>query len=146
MGKLVLVIDLDPQTNATLMLIGEDRWSALNANGHTLARLFQDAMDPDHRKFDITATLQKGVSDVRSATTIDLLPSSLDLIDVQDKLASAPPVKFFSPNTIELLNRAVQSRIAEYDLVIGACPQNLGIITLNGLRVQGPSLNPKIPR
>src|SRR3546814_9392497 len=83
MGKRVLVIDLDPQTNATLMLIGEDRWSALNAKGHTLARLFQDAMDPDHRKFDMTATLQKGVSDVRSATTIDLLPSSLDLIDVQ---------------------------------------------------------------
>src|SRR3546814_13919376 len=61
MGKRVLVIDLDPQTNATLMLIGEDRWSALNAKGHTLARLFQDAMDPDPRKFDMTATLQKGV-------------------------------------------------------------------------------------
>src|SRR3546814_19653703 len=101
MGKRVLVIDLDPQTNATLMLIGEDRWSALNAKGHTLARLFQDAMDPDHRKFDMTATLQKGVSDVRSATTIDLLPSSLDLIDVQDKLASAPAGKFFSANRSE---------------------------------------------
>src|SRR3546814_4970203 len=81
MGKRVLVIDLDPQTNATLMLIGEDRWSALNAKGHTLARLFQDAMDPDHRKFDMTATLLKGVTDVRSATQIDLLPSSLPLIN-----------------------------------------------------------------
>ncbi len=27
MGKRVLVIDLDPQTNATLMLIGEDKWT-----------------------------------------------------------------------------------------------------------------------
>src|SRR3546814_4609124 len=81
-------------------------------------------MDPDHRKFDMTATLQKGVSDVRSATTIDLLPSSLDLIDVQDKLASAPAGKFFSANPIELLNRAVKSRIDEYDLVIVDCPPN----------------------
>src|SRR3546814_14389733 len=55
MGKRVLVIDLDPQTNAQLMLIGEDRWSALNAKRHTLARPFLDAMDPEHRNFDITA-------------------------------------------------------------------------------------------
>lgn len=145
MGKRVLVIDLDPQTNATLMLIGEDRWFDLNTKGHTLARLFQDAMDPDNRKFDIKATLQKGVSDVRSATTIDLLPSSLDLIDVQDKLASAPAGKFFSANPIELLNRAVKSRIDEYDIVIVDCPPNLGIITLNGLRISDHYIIPTIP-
>src|SRR5688572_18072743 len=42
-GKKVLVIDLDPQTNATTILIGEDKWAELNANEYTLARLFADA-------------------------------------------------------------------------------------------------------
>ena len=28
--KKVLVIDLDPQTNATLMLIGEEKWFSVN--------------------------------------------------------------------------------------------------------------------
>src|SRR5208337_2100934 len=29
-GKKVLVVDLDPQTNATVMLIGEEKWKDLN--------------------------------------------------------------------------------------------------------------------
>ncbi|MBM1169926.1 ParA family protein [Microvirga arabica] len=145
MGKRVLVIDLDPQTNATLMLIGEERWFELNSKEHTLARLFKDAMDPDNRKFDLDKTLQKRVSDVGAARTIDLLPSSLDLIDVQDKLASAPVGKFYAANPIELLWRAVKSRIDDYDIVIVDCPPNLGIITLNGLRISDGYIIPTIP-
>ena len=40
MYKRVLVIDLDPQTNATVMLIGENKWRELNDNEYTIARLF----------------------------------------------------------------------------------------------------------
>jgi chromosome partitioning protein len=50
-NKRVLVIDLDPQTNATVLLIGDARWGRLNANEHTLARLFKDAFEsPDNKK------------------------------------------------------------------------------------------------
>ena len=100
--KKVLVIDLDPQTNATLMLIGEEKWFSVNKKERTLARLFKDAMDPDDPGFDLDKTLQRKVSDVGSANTVDLLPSSLDLIDVQDTLASAPAGKFYAANPIDL--------------------------------------------
>ena len=43
-GKKVLVIDLDPQTNCTTMLIGEEKWQDLNRKGHTLYTLFKDAL------------------------------------------------------------------------------------------------------
>lgn len=145
MGKRVLVIDLDPQTNATLMLIGEDKWFELNNKERTLARLFKDAMDPDNRKFDLSKTLQKKVSDVGAAKTVDLLPSSLDLIDVQDTLASAPAGKFYAANPIEFLWRAVKSQIDEYDIILVDCPPNLGIITLNGLRISDGYIIPTIP-
>lgn len=145
MGKRVLVIDLDPQTNSTLMLIGEDKWFELNKKEQTLARLFKDAMDPDNRKFNLEATLQKRVSDVGAARTVDLLPSSLDLIDVQDKLASAPAGKFYAANPIDLLWRAVKGKLEDYDLVIVDCPPNLGIITLNGLRISDGYIIPTIP-
>lgn len=144
-GKKVLVIDLDPQTNATTMLIGEEKWRELNDSGRTLARLFKDALEPDNKHFDFDTALQKRVSDVTGARTLDLLPSSLDLIDVQDKLASTPSGKFYSVNPIELLWRAVKARLDDYDIVIVDCPPNLGIITLNGLRISHGYIIPTIP-
>jgi len=143
--KKVLVIDLDPQTNATVMLIGEDRWRELNDKEWTLARLFKDALDPDNKRFNLDAALQKRVSNVKEAQTIDLLPSSLELIDVQDRLASIPSGQFYSVNPIELLWRAVKSRLDDYDIVIVDCPPNLGIITLNGLRISHGFVVPTIP-
>ena len=144
-GKTVLVIDLDPQTNSTLMLIGEDRWFDLNAKGHTLATLFKDALDPGNKRFDLGAALQKHVSDVDAARTVDLLPSSLDLIDVQDRLAGVPSGKYYAVNPVDLLLRAVKSVLDNYDLILIDCPPNLGIITLNGLRISDGYIIPTIP-
>lgn len=143
--KRVLVVDLDPQTNATTMLIGENKWRELNKEGHTLARLFQDALEPDDKRFDYDATLQVGVSDVGSAHTVDLLPSSLDLIGIQDDLALAPAGKFHSVIPTELLWRALKAHLDDYDFVIVDCPPNLGIITLNGLRISQGYIIPTIP-
>jgi chromosome partitioning protein len=144
-GKKVLIIDLDPQTNATTMLIGEKRWQKINAESHTLARLFKDALDPDHPEFDLAETLQKNVSDVREVTSVDMLPSSLDLIDVQDRLATIPSGKFYAFNPIDILRRAVKPILDEYDIVLIDCPPNLGIITLNGLRISNAYIIPTIP-
>jgi chromosome partitioning protein len=152
-GQRVLVIDLDPQTNATTMLIGEDRWKKANAKGHTLATLFADSLeeDPSKKKFDLDATLITGASGVvgeyGAATpgSVDLLPSSLDLIDVQDRLAQMNPGQFYSNVPTDILRRAIRSRIDEYDWVLIDCPPNLGIITLNGLRISDGFVIPTIP-
>lgn len=143
-GQKVLVIDLDPQTNATVMLIGEKKWEDLNKRKLTLAKLFEDALDGG-RKFDLNGTVQRKVSNVRDVTTVDLLPSSLDLIDTQDKLGSVPPGRFYANNPIDLLARATRGLVDEYDYVLIDCPPNLGIITLNGLRMAQDYIIPVIP-
>jgi chromosome partitioning protein len=143
--KKVLVIDLDPQTNATTMLIGEEQWRELNKEGHTLACLFQEALEPDKARFDLKKTLQQRVSNVRDVRSVDLLPSSIDLIDVQDRLASVPSGKFYAINPIDLLRRQVRDFLDNYDLVLIDCPPNLGIVTLNGLRVANGYIIPTIP-
>ena len=144
-GKRILVVDLDPQTNATVMLMGEKRWKELNEKGWTLATLFRDALEPNDKKFDLAKTLQKRVSDVQGAEKVDLLPSSLDLIDTQDKLASAPTGQFYSVTPIDLLRLALKSKLEDYDLVLVDCPPNLGIITLNGLRISEGYVIPTVP-
>lgn len=145
--KRVLIIDLDPQTNATTMLIGEERWEALNQSGHTLAQLFKDAMmeDPAARRFDLEKTLQRNASNVRDVQNLDLIPSSLDLIDVQDRLASMPSGQFYSNNPTEVLSRALKPILEGYDYVLIDCPPNLGLITLNGLRIADGYIIPTIP-
>lgn len=146
-NKKVLIIDLDPQTNATTMLIGEDKWGKLNEDGHTLAQLFKDALEPEGatRKFDIEKTIQKGVSNVADVRKLDLLPSSLDLIDVQDRLAGMSSGRFYAENPTDLLRRATRGVIEKYDVVLVDCPPNLGIITLNGLRISHGYIIPTIP-
>ena len=145
--KKVLVIDLDPQTNATVMLIGEDKWRTLNTEGKTLAQLFKDALEPDEskRKFDIEDSIQKKVSNVSDVRTLDLLPSSLDLIDVQDRLAGMSSGRFYAENPTDVLRRATRSVLDNYDIVIIDCPPNLGIITLNGLAISHGYIIPTIP-
>jgi chromosome partitioning protein len=145
--KRVLVIDLDPQTNLTTVLIGEDRWAELNKAGHTLNTLFTDALLPEGQEpqFDLAATLQHNVSPVREVTRVDLLPSSLDLIDIQDRLASMPTGRFYSNNPTDLLRKAVRPILDDYDFVLVDCPPNLGIITLNGLRISDGYVIPTIP-
>ncbi|MGY5102015.1 ParA family protein [Streptomyces sp. 900105245] len=146
-NKRVLVVDLDPQTNLTTVLIGEGKWKQLNDEERTLATLFKDALRPEGEvgKFDIEKTLQRRVSPVAEVRRVDLLPSSLDLIDVQDRLASMPPGRFFSNNPTDLLRKAVKPIIDDYDYVLVDCPPNLGIVTLNGLRISDGYIIPTIP-
>lgn len=146
-GRRVLVIDLDPQTNATTILLGEDNWNRLNEAGHTLATLFKDALrsEAEPARFDLGKTLQKNVSPVGEVRSVDLLPSSLDLIDVQDRLAMMPSGRFYSDNPTDLLRRAVRPILSDYDYVLIDCPPNLGIVTLNGLRISNGYIIPTIP-
>lgn len=141
----VLVIDLDPQTNATLMLIGEEKWEALNENNHTIAQLFLDAIYPNYSKFNLNKTLQRQVSNVRDLKNLDLLPSSLDLINIQDRLATISTGRFYAASPINILRRGIKSIIDEYDYILIDCPPNLGIVTLNGLRISQGYIIPTIP-
>jgi chromosome partitioning protein len=143
--KKVLVIDIDPQTNATTMLIGEEKWNELNNAGHTLAQLFKDALDPESRRFDLRKSIQNGASNVAAVRTLSLLPSSIDLIDVQDRLYSMPAGRFYSDNPTDILRRAVKPVLDEFEFVLIDCPPNLGIITLNGLRLSDGYIIPTIP-
>jgi chromosome partitioning protein len=146
-GNRVLVIDLDPQTNATVMLIDEQQWQQLDQIGQTLAQLFADALeeDPQRKVFDIDLALQRNVGTVEGLKGIDLIPSSLRLIDVQDRLATMPVGRYFTKSPTDILHTAVKNILGDYDVVLIDCPPNMGIITLNGLRIADGYVIPTIP-
>ena len=141
----VLLIDLDPQTNATVMLVGEARWKKLNEAGATVVRLFQDAIDPKNRRFDLQAAIQHRVGAVDEVRSVSLLPSSLDLISIQDDLVTMPAGQFRAQTPIDILHRAIRDELGEYDFILIDCPPSLGLITLNGLRFADGYVIPTIP-
>jgi chromosome partitioning protein len=143
-GQRVLLIDLDPQTNLTMMMIGESHWGELDSQSLTLAALFEGAMSAGGSafEFDVSSIIQRSVSPLRKVRTVDLLPSSLKMIGLQERIAGAG---FVSDDSTGILLRALKPVIDQYDYVLIDCPPNLETITLNGLRCADAYIIPTIP-
>jgi chromosome partitioning protein len=142
-GKKVLVIDLDPQTNATISLIDEDKWEQIDAEGQTLFQLFNDKLEKT-KTFDLNRAIQRSVSNLR-IKNLDLLPSSIRFIDIQDRISEIPPRTGYAINPMEILKTTVHSILGKYDYVLIDCPPNLGFITRNGIEISDYYLIPTIP-
>lgn len=145
--KHVLVIDLDPQTNATVTLISEEQWAERDRDGRTIAQLFKDRLNPqDPPQFDVEAAIVKRVSTVNDGIArLDLLPSSIQLIDIQDRIPMIALTGNFTANPLEILRVALQPVIDRYDYIIIDCPPSLGTVTKNGLRISTGYVIPTIP-
>ena len=145
--KHVLLIDLDPQTNATVTLISEEKWAEMDRDGCTIAQLFEDRINPHLApKFDIEKAIARRVSTINDGISrLDLLPSSIRLIDLQDRIPMIAMAGNFTANPLEILRGALQPVIDRYDYIIIDCPPSLGTVTKNGLRISTGYVIPTIP-
>lgn len=145
--KHVLLVDLDPQTNATVTVISEDKWAQLDSEGRTVAQLFEDRLNPHNPpKFDVESAIVRGVSTVNDGIArLDLLASSIRLIDLQDRIPMIALSGNFTANPLEILRTALNPIIDRYDYVIIDCPPSLGTVTKNGLRMSTAYIIPTIP-
>ena len=108
-GLKTLVIDLDPQANATTSVGLDPR--GLDASIYEV--LLQD-LELDEI---IEPTMIKG---------LHIAPSSLDLAGAEIELVAA-----FSRE--RRLREAMSRAVSEYDIIMIDCPPSLGLLTINGL-------------
>ena len=144
-NKKVLIIDLDPQTNATVSLMDENNWLDMDKKGNTIFQLFSDKVY-NTKLFNIDNSIVKNVSNVNAGIkNLDLLPSSLRLIDIQDKLPLVSNSGYFIKTPITILKESLNKIIKTYDYVLIDCPPNLGLITLSGIYISDYYLIPTVP-
>lgn len=144
-GEKVLVIDLDPQTNATVMLIDQNKWKEANDNKRTINQMFLDKINRTSF-FDIESSIIKGVSNIGNGIpNLHLLPSSIDLLDIYDSIPMINHMTSFSESPITVLAGNLSEEIINrYDYILIDCPPNLGVITLNGIYLSQYYLIPVI--
>ncbi len=138
-GLKVLVIDLDPQTNATVSLISQKEWESRHKSGQTLYHLFNDMLE-DRDDFDIDEAVYYDAGGIEG---LDLLPSSMFLVDIQDSIPDMDNKAYVSH--VDVLGNAIEDIKGNYDYIIIDCPPNLGAITLNGINISDCYVVPTVP-
>ncbi|MFD2608684.1 ParA family protein [Deinococcus taklimakanensis] len=76
---------------------------------------------------------------------VDLLPGSIRLIDVQDRMQDIAARSHYAVNPMEVVRKHVAPHFGAFDYVLIDCPPNLGFVTQNGLEVSDHYLIPTIP-
>lgn len=111
-GESVLIIDLDPQGNASTGL----------------------GINKDDRKFSSYDLLtgEKQINDIKMETIVDnlhIVPSTLDLLGLESVLANDNEKSFKLKRAIEKFNKDS----VKYSYILIDCPPSLNLITINAL-------------
>jgi len=111
-GESVLIIDLDPQGNASTGLgINKD--------------------DREFSSYDIL-TGEKDINQIKMETVVDnlhIVPSTLDLLGLEAVLANDNEKSYKLKRAIEKLNKDAE----KYSYILIDCPPSLNLITINAL-------------
>jgi len=109
LGKSVLLLDLDPQSNSTSG-VGTNPAEVVNSAYSVLAG---------------TASPAESIVRTKSAG-LDVLPANRDLIGAEVELVSVE-------NRELTLKQRIASIVIKYDFIIVDCPPSLGLLTVNAL-------------
>jgi chromosome partitioning protein len=110
-GQRILLVDLDPQANATQGL-GIDL----------------DEKEPEYSVYEVLLNPEKGVSfaTIQTNAGVDLVPSTLNLAGAESELSGIVGREL-------LLREALNEVQGKYDYVFIDSPPNLGLFTLNAM-------------
>jgi len=117
-GKKVLLIDIDPQGNAT---------SGLGINKHNIKESVYDVLIDEIDPSKIT--IKTGIDN------LSLVPSTLSLTGAEVELVGIMGREY-------RLKKAISPILAEYDYILMDCPPSLGLLTVNALAAAGSVLIP----
>jgi chromosome partitioning protein len=124
----VLLVDLDPQTNATLSLMNEKEWEDHAAKRGTMREFF--AACYEGKSFDLSG-IRYEYTKHPLGKNLHVLPSHLELFGMDLLLATK-----FGHGDIRakvFLKNALRDLSSNYEFILVDCPPNIYLATQNGL-------------
>lgn len=145
----VLIIDLDPQTNCSIMVAGPDRWNALREAERTLDFYFESYIAQQRPK-PFKTLIEKGVSDLKGKPDIALCASAPEFRIVERDMIESFVKRGFQ---IEMIQKWICERFAngiknvvnEYDYILIDCPPGISLFAEAALIAADAILVPSIP-
>jgi chromosome partitioning protein len=148
-GLRVLVVDLDPQSNVSMMLAGQDRWAELRSRGQTLDAYFEQYVYGGQPKFFREFVAQR-VSDLAGEPQLDLVISTPEFRyierDAMEKLVRQGfDIKTTYQRLSRLTNSAIENVGDDYDLVMFDCPPGISMFAEAAIELSEFIVIPTIP-
>jgi cellulose biosynthesis protein BcsQ len=148
-GLRVLVIDLDPQSNVSMMLAGQDRWSELRSRTQTLDAYFEQYVHGGEPRF-FHEFVARGVSDLAGNPTLDLVISTPEFRyierDAMEKLVRQGfDIRTTYQRLSRLTNAAIENVGDSYDLVLFDCPPGISMFAEAAIELSEFIVIPTIP-
>ena len=126
----VLIVDLDPQTNATLSLMTEKDWEDHSSKNGTLCNFFEAYYEG--KEFNIESIIVKAPVKYHGAlTSLYLVPSHIELFGMDLRLATKLGHENLKAKLF--LKKAIEPLQNKYTYIFVDCPPNLYLATQNGL-------------
>ena len=139
-AKNVLVIDSDPQTSMSIMLMPTQRWEQLEREKKTLVHYLAQTVLGDE-ELDWKKYVATEVSDLDETASIFLMPSHMELSLFERAVSEANRARKLR----ETIKKLLEDAKSVFDLVIIDCPPGISILTEIWLREADHYLPPTKP-
>ena len=134
-GYKTLLVDLDPQTNATFSCVAVETWSEHSKKNGTVADLF-GVKNTSHAEGTVVTASDVIIKKV--FTNVDLLPSDLSLFTIDLDIGARTARE-------SLLKKSLKKVIDAYEVIVCDCPPNLTLPTQNALAISSHYVVPVSP-
>ena len=145
----VLVIDLDPQTNASIMVAGPEKWNAMREAERTLDFYFESYIVQQRPK-PFKQLIELKVSDLKGKPDVSLCASAPEFRIVERDMIESFVKRGFQIDMIQkwILERfanGIKNIINDYDYILIDCPPGISLFAEAALIAADAILVPSIP-
>lgn len=145
----VLVIDLDPQTNASIMAAGPEKWNALREAERTLDFYFESYIVQQRPK-PFKQLIEPKVSDLKGKPDVALCAAAPEFRIVERDMIESFVKRGFQIDQIqkwicERFANGLKTVVNDYDYILIDCPPGISLFAEAALIAADAILVPSIP-